>query len=122
MKKELTFKEATELFDLGVPKEMATGKRYFENVVGYYKTFTVTDLLEVLPKAPLFIADDEDSYMQFQMVYYPILKKWCVGYYCLNDKYRGVEFIEKSEELIDALYKLTCCYYKYHLKCEKDEL
>ena len=107
MKTKLTYKQSTELIDVGAPREKATGKGYFEGVAGYYSTFTLADLLEILPKEIMF---DKEHGLDFGWDFYA--NKWYARY---SDEdslcvYENAWYIE--DELIDALYQLACWYYK----------
>lgn len=115
MKTELTYKETTELIDIGAPRECANGKRYLEGVIGYYSTFTLADLLTILPNK---ISYNHDNC--FLMIVRDVYGNYTVGYsfetfdgptFCVNCEFSG--------DLIDALYQLTYWYYGVHLKNEK---
>lgn len=118
MKTELTYKQTIDLIALGVPKEKANGiLKIFDKDDTLSCTcpnFKLEDFLkeEILPKDLLFDNSDKDSFMEFGMIYNPILEEWSVYYTCLHDKYRGVTIVKRDKELIDALYQLAYWYYE----------
>lgn len=97
MKTRLTKEQSKHLIDLGVPEEMASE---VENggagneVDKYIYTFTLTDLLEMLPK-------EIEHHSCISIDWNFITEKWDVDYDCTQGSWHG------SEELIDALYELT---------------
>lgn len=130
MKTELTYKQTVELIDLGVPIEKASGKGYFESVVGCYHTFKLEDLLneEILPKEieiPVFYDDLEEPeyYIKYRIAF-----EWDSSNFTqiepqYNAFYKEIAFVHggylakfSSEELIDSLYQLACWYYGEFLK------
>lgn len=129
MKTRLTTKESKHLIDLGVPKEKASWRTYkFEddNVCQYEgPIFKLKDFLngEILPKE----IEEHNKRWRLSMTFIPAIdgvpEEWIVGYkgYPLthrglsNEEYQEImdsdfEFV-LAEELIDALYQLTCWYY-----------
>lgn len=115
MKTILTSEQTKYLIDLGVPKEKASGRLSY-GFAGSYPIFKLEDFLngEILPTE---IEDDESNWwMEFSMQYSAPQQKWFVAYHALNED--GVSFVRYSEELIDALYELTCWYYGKYLKNE----
>lgn len=121
MKTQLIREESQHLIDLGVPKEKASSDKISTIEMTAYPIFELDDFLngEILPKDLLFDNSDEDSFMEFGMIYDPILEEWHVYYACLHDKYRGVNIVKRDKELLDTLYELACWYYGEFLKSEK---
>lgn len=111
MKTELTTEQSQHLLDLGVPKEKASIWNKDKTI------FKLQDFLngEILPKE----IDDEETewWMELSIKYSAPQQKWFVAYHALNED--GVSFARHSEELIDALYQMTCWYYGEHLKSKK---
>lgn len=124
MKTQLTKEQSQHLIDLGVPKEKAslilpTDSYEMEDIsiTTGIPIFKLEDFLnsEILPKE---IEDDEyDWWMEFYIHFSAPQQKWFVAYHDMSE--RGVSFVRYSEELIDALYELTCWYYGEYLKTEK---
>lgn len=114
MKIRLTREESQHLIDLGAPKEKASENTletrdycppYMNTIRDMsYPIFTLTDLLEILPKE---IAKGQNIEMDWGS------DIWSVNYV------NNISSISQAEELIDALYKLTCWYYGEYLKKEK---
>ena len=105
MKTELTEEQSKHLIDLGVPKEKASE---VENggagneVDKYIYTFTLTDILDILPKEIEYKGD----------IYYFRLDwrrtiQYDVEYISLEGIYLDSNF-SHADELIDALYELLC--------------
>lgn len=110
MKTILNKEQSRHLYGLGCvfPNNVAIQ----DNDRDFYIRITFTDLLDIIPKDLLFDDTDEDSYMEFGMIYDPILGEWNVYYTCSQDKYRGVNIVKTDKELIDALYHLACWHYE----------
>ena len=116
MKTELTREQSQHLIDLGVPKEKASEYESegsgFWATTNYYPIFKLEDFLngEILPKEipsgyiyKLTITCDDNKYK--------------VGYKSETTRHLGISINEVwAEELIDALYRLTCWYYEDFLK------
>lgn len=101
MKTQLTKEESQRLLTLGIPKEKASIWNKDKTI------FKLNDFLngEILP---LFIEFPNDKYV-LSMTGTP------VGKYEVY--YSGLYYSEFcEEELIDALYQLTCWYYGEYLK------
>lgn len=119
MKTELTVEQSQHLFDLGVSKEKASGMMSEGNgywaTTNYYPVFKLEDFLngEILPKE--MGTKDTHLYLEIQM----LNNICCVSYEYTG--YRGCKVFYESEELIDALYQLTCWYYGEYLKAKKNE-
>lgn len=131
MKILLTQEESQHLIDLGVPKENAAikslntvfgtntlsseypgfGAETISTDIVEYR-FTLDDFLkgEILPKE--IIVKGEIAELCFD--WNSQIKRWCAAYSWLSEEYESHE-----EELIDALYNLTCWYYGEFLKSEK---
>lgn len=115
MKTELTIQQSEHLIKLGVPKEIASVK---EDMYGP-ALFTLTDLLEILPKV-IEVKDINQYNEEYNCKAY-IYQEW-IGKYEVGYKIPTltlVNYIDKfhSEELIDALYELTVwCIENGHLK------
>ena len=112
MKTELTTEQSQYLIELGVPIVNATilGELYEleDGSWDYQRLFSLTDLLEILPKE---IEIDNKKYglftefnSQYAFAYY----------YSVNTTSLGCQ---RKEEFIDALYELTIwCIENGHLK------
>lgn len=101
MDKQLTRQQRDKLFELGVPKEAASVSTfYINNYREYWYYFTVTDLLEILPKEITVKENNHKTKLDISVI---------DGLWCAAHKYIGfggsVEY-KKSKELIDALYEL----------------
>lgn len=119
MKDTLTTAESQHLISLGVPKEKASGfeyigeleydvcDNYFDNPINKKAPiFTLTDLLEILPKE---IGDRNR-----------IIESGSKGHFAYYVGINGViGWKPAEEELIDALYQLACWYYGEYLKSEE---
>lgn len=107
MKTELTVEQSWSLIDLGVPENKATGIKitWHEGVEGpvHNPTFTIEDLLEVLPKNITRIGGKKEMHEHLD-VCLDFDGVWYAGYTC-----HIVGFYAK--ELIDALYELAGWYY-----------
>ena len=143
MKTELTKEQSQHLIDLGVPKEKASGvvitipptengiRRRTRGI--QQSIFKFTDLLEILPKEieiPVFYDDLEEPeyYTKYRIAF-----EWDSSNFTeiepqYNAFYKEIAFVSggylakfSSEELIDALYELTCWYYGEFLKSEKSK-
>lgn len=109
MKTQLTKEQSLHLIELGVLKEKASDESwtsYTPACVGFrYPIFTLTDILEILPKE-----------IVYQELKYQIRIEWDDEWYAdyVEDGYNSV-ITAKSEELIDALYELCvwCLENKY---------
>lgn len=99
MKTRLTTEESQHLWYLGVPKEKASF--WNKDIL----IFTLTDFLKILPKE---INEIEPLIIEWSV----LTKKWFTYY-------DSCEQGGNAEELIDALYQLTCWYYGEFLKNEK---
>ena len=99
MKTQLTKEQSQHLIDLGVPKEKTSQEdwtSYSPIGVGFrYPIFTLTDLLEVLPKEI-----EGEEYVEYLRIGYTTDRKWQCYYTCFEDYFYG-------KELIDALYELA---------------
>lgn len=100
MKTQLTKEQSQRLIELGVPKEKASLQVLFEEDGPFdiwnedilsRPIFTLTDLLEILPR------EIEDC--PIEIIWEQKESKW-------NCIYAGL-ISQMSEELIDALYRLT---------------
>ena len=142
MKSELTREESRHLIDLGVPREKArkvvwkqirnakgdivpkeeqyrgvSDKPFSAWKVGFesFSTddiFTITDLLEILPKV---MYKDGLAYDYNLALYWEEdMKLWRVVYDAIGDNISSFD----APELIDALYQLACWYYGEYLKSE----
>ena len=108
MKTQLTKEQSKHLIELGIDENKAT---YSDNVYDwsindYPRYFTLTDLLEILPKE-IF---DEDLYSQNYLVLeITNTRLWHVGY-AHEISYEGYCFLigRFADELIDTLYELVC--------------
>lgn len=94
MKTELTTEQSQHLLELGVPRERMTKLVEHRGLIPIVeRTFSLTDLLEILPK-------EIDNRRDLQIGWHSLADKWFVGYeYCQS---------YHAEELIDALYELLC--------------
>lgn len=119
MKTKLTKEQSQALIDLGVPEKMASDELVEDLEQAYDdkprpKIFTLTDLLEILPKyidcevegtnyAADFICFWNNRFLHYEAGYYRY-DMWDKSHRC-------------TDELIDALYKLTVwCIENGHLK------
>lgn len=105
MKTQLTKEQSAHLINLGVPKEKASEFDHDCRV----DVFSLTDLLEILPKE-----------IEYQDLKYQIRIEWDEEWYAdyVEDGYSGV-ITAKAEELIDALYELCVwCLESKYLKFE----
>lgn len=99
MKTQLTKEESARLISLGVPKEKASERNQVETQIlrGYSYTweyiFTLTDLLEILPK-------EIGHHSCISISWNFITEKWDVDYDYTQGSWHG------SKELIDSLYEL----------------
>lgn len=116
MKTILTTEESKHLIDLGVPKVKATEVIFNPNNDDYDFVFSLTDLLngKILPKEIML---DKEHGLDFGWDFYA--KKWFARY---SDEdslcvYEEAQYL--ANELIDALYQLTCWYYGEYLKSKK---
>ena len=101
MKDRLTKEESAHLISLRVPKEKATGN-YSEIEMFDYPIFTLTDLLEILPKA---VHKDDLAYdYNLELLWQEDMKGWLTTYDAIGDNAGSIFEIE----LIDALYRLLC--------------
>lgn len=111
MKTELTTEQSQHLIELGVPANKASmtsnqlhGDPYYND---YYQCiFTLTDLLEILPKeiGKPYAPEDKENLVVFWLD-----DVWTAAYAMIREFY--------AEELIDALYELTVwCIENGHLK------
>lgn len=107
MKAKLTIKQSRRLIELGVPTEKASGalpNRTFCAAKDYYDVFTITDLLEILPKDEYtticfrFLASTTDERGN------RLKNVWCAEY---DSILNGVDRCFYSPELIDALFELV---------------
>lgn len=124
MKTELTTEQSHHLIELGVPKEKASE---VENggagneVDKYIYTFTLTDLLVILPKE--IVVTILNKYQEEIKAKHRFTFEW-LGYgYLVGYKEFAINpnLITKfmADELIDALYELTVwCIENGHLKFE----
>lgn len=119
METKLTKGQSQHLIDLGVPEKMASSE-LVENLEQAYddkprpKIFTLTDLLEILPKEIML---DKEHGLDFGWDFYST--EW-FAQYCDEDCFCAYEEAQYyAEELIDALYKLTVwCIENSHLNFE----
>ena len=122
MKTELTPKESKHLIKLGAPKEKASaiyidGDTTIDGIelssMSVSDVFSLTDLLEILPKV---MYKDGLAYDYNLVLYWEEdMKLWRVVYDAIGENMSSVE----APELIDALYQLACWYYGEYLKSEK---
>lgn len=96
MKTQLTKEQSQHLIDLGVPKEKASDKISY-GFLGYDPIFTLTDLLEILPKE-IELDRKPKHFAQLNILYR--LRKWWVEYQDI------ILSVKIKEELIDSLYEL----------------
>lgn len=75
--------------------------------------FTLTDLLEILPKE----IEYEECLSEFTMQWNSTYQCWDVGYVYSGGFWKGCRF--RHAELIDALYELACWYYEVYSKSRK---
>lgn len=117
MKTRLTIEESRHLFELGVPKEKASLKfpieSFFTRIVygdiNKIPIFSIQDFLngEILPRE---IFDEANYPFRMESWFVEGTPVWDVQYVGIKES-----FIQ-GEELIDALYQLTCWYYSKYLK------
>lgn len=113
MKDKLTKEQSAHLISLGVPKEKATGN-YSEIEIFDYPVFTLTDILEILPKEIDYYNRPCELSIWFNRTY----QKWYVGYLDFSIFLEETRFMK--EELIDSLYSLCVfCLENKLLKFEK---
>ena len=105
MKTQLTEEQSQHLIDLGVPKEKASIK---QDIYGP-ALFTLTDLLEILPKEIEY--NDSLYFLHIQRLRFGI---YSMKYENYSGEYLRSNFIH-NKEFIDALYELTvwCIENKY---------
>lgn len=104
MKDKLTKEESAILISLGVPKEKATGyiTELYHGETEYIDVFSLSDLLEILPKA---VHKEGLAYdYNLEMLWQEDMKGWLTTYDAIGDNAGSVFEIE----LIDALYRLLC--------------
>ena len=115
MKTQLTNEQSEHLMSLGVPEEKASIKQDMYGPA----LFTLTDLLEILPKE----IEYKGKVYMIETFWNKLVQGWCTWYrtaemtpLCLNqDIANNPTFIET--ELIDALYELCVwCLKNNHLK------
>ena len=112
MKTQLTKEQSIHLIDLGVPKEKARCELPIGD--GEY-VFSLTDLLEILPKETKAKYSLTPIVITFGGVYKGEgIDEWFAYY---DDITETQEIC--APELIDALYELTCWYYGEYLKSKK---
>ena len=108
MKTKLTTEQSKHLIELGVPEEKATRVEFY----GAYKTnpiFTLTDLLDILPKE--IEPKNGNACLEIQM----FNDTCCVSYEYTG--HGGCKAYFDADELIDALYELVVwCIENSHLK------
>lgn len=113
MKTRLTHEESQHLIDLGVSKEKTSETELYNDPSSWVKRvasiFSLEDFLngEILPKE---INEIEPLIIEWSI----LTKKWFTYY-------DSCEQGSSAEELIDALYKLTCWYYEKFLKVKENE-
>lgn len=128
MKTQLTKEQSQHLIDLGVPKEKASefgiddyssSSPINGGLIIYgddYPIFTLTDLLEILPKEiDLKFSDERIAHSYFKITVYK--NEWIASY----EFYEPVQgaYTVKKEELIDSLYELCVwCLENGYLKFE----
>ena len=110
MKTILNKEQSGHLVDLGLHSNKWTLYRNEQGFNETYEYFTLTDLLEILPKE---IKIDNSLFNLEIHVYNDIVHV----IYCVGGMFPLA--IKKSKELIDALYELACWYYGEFLKSEK---
>lgn len=117
MKQNLTIEQSAELIKRGVSERRATSSVWSPSENAYiHPTFTLTDLLSLLPKhiriehrhyylrMNTFVLTDEENPM------------WIARYITSNS---AITLHERwSEELIDALYKLIISLLDTHIKLD----
>lgn len=111
MKTQLDEQQSQHLLELGVPREKMTQLVEHKGLIPIVeKTFSLTNLLEIMPKE-IVTESDENMCLELQMLnnhcnvsYEYIYHGGCMVYY-------------NAKELIDALYELTVwCIENGHLK------
>lgn len=113
MKTELTTEQSLHLIELGVPKEKASELQEWEDDLSKWThrgdpIFTLTDLLEILPKEIKIENKEYRLITEFSSQY------TFAFYYRGNTPSLGRQL---NEEFIDALYELTVwCIKNKHLK------
>ncbi len=105
MKTELTIEQSQRLIELGVNPDLASKKvikkyQITENEI-QYAIFSLTDLLEILPKH--IIVDDEECYIRYSVC---SMGEWEATYDPERWLYANRADVAYADELIDALYKL----------------
>lgn len=125
MKTKLTEEESQHLINLGVPKEKASYyKQTFNKEGGKYPIFKIENFIngEIIPKE--IPKDDKNPYCNkytLFMEWGDIHQQWSVSYCDMLDEEDHFipDSLKSSEELIDALYKVACWYYRHFLKNKK---
>lgn len=113
MKAQLTKEQSQHLFELGISKEKATGIDYSNPILSYIeRVFTLTDLLEILPKEIKF----KNTVYSIEIGWNKFWDRWVVRYEntsevipsLLIDSENRFAAVHGSEEINDALYWMLC--------------
>lgn len=117
MKTELTKEQSLRLIEFGVPERLATGSvfelepDYAYSNERFFWCFTLTDLLEILPKEIYYYGNRSDFNINHYRLYGNGEELWWATYSNLDGPFAN------CKELIDALYELTVyCLENGHLK------
>jgi len=99
MKNKLTIEQSNRLIELGVSRDIASETEIYDEPWhrAYYAVFTVTDLLNILPKEATYNGVTET----LTIIIEP--HRAMAGYPFVNSN----DVIFYAPELIDALYELT---------------
>lgn len=100
MKTQLTIEQSNKLLQLGVPTEKASiPLEYIEVALPNTFIFTLTDLLDTLPKE---IINEENQRNNFYLNFGYIRNEWVVTYENIDVAIVNIG----AKELIDSLYEL----------------
>ena len=105
MKTRLTKEQCGRLVDLGLHTNRWTSFRNDQGFNETYEYFTLTDLLERLPKVIVY----KDCLSDLAIIWNHHYRNWDVGYMYSAGFWKDFKF--SSGYLIIALYNLVCCYY-----------
>lgn len=79
-------------------------------------TFTLQDILELLPKA---IRDTDGLLYEFKMEYSTLHKDWDIGYYYYDII---LSYLSEGENILNAAYDMLCwCIENGHVKTNKQK-
>lgn len=125
MKDKLTPEQSQRLIELGVDPSKASGEKVFIDIHpealkgnadyakpwGFIPTFTLSDILSLLPKEFILPFTDMINRMVFE--WSPIMKQWHAAYKHIDKEWLAASFLQ--DEPIDALYMLLvwCLTNKY---------